>query len=187
MYNNLLDGFIPQKGKHRMLSEEDGAAVVKLLSDPSFSVDELRDPLPEPGPIEEHASFWEIDEQTREVLVRLKADMPAAPVHRKPSPDNPLNLLPNFITRSRISVRESAEAMGKAQTSGSCVQTELDPWLDVLMDYQDEVWGGLLPLVREARDELSNAVEKGNAALTDCPAVRRLGMILGHIGCPKSL
>jgi len=186
VYNSLLDTFKTQKGKGRMLKQEDGAAVVKLLSDPGFSVDELPYPLQGPESIEEHANFWEIDEQTREVLVRLKADMPAAPVHRKPSPDNPLSLLPNFNNQSRASGKESTEAIGKAQTSGSYLQTELDSWLGVLMDYQDEVWGDLLPLVKEAREESRNAMEKDNTALKDCPAVRRLGMILGHIGPPKS-
>ncbi|MCJ1246271.1 hypothetical protein MMC30_003477 [Trapelia coarctata] len=191
VYNNLLDASTPHKGKEKISEDGDGAAVVRLLSDPDFSIEELPDTVS--WPIREQTNIWDIDEQTEEVLARLKADMPPAPVHRIQSPNNPLNLLPNFNNQSRVPDKESPGAPGKAQTSGYTSQTtspgkqtDLEPWLGVLASYQDEVWGGLLPLVKEAREEVRTAMEEGNTALKDCPAVRRLGMILGHIQPPKS-
>jgi len=52
-------------------------------------------------------------------------------------------------------------------------------WEGVLGRYTDEVWGDLLPLVREARKEVEDIIEgKG----TEEPvALRRLKGILGHL------
>lgn len=193
VYNNLLDAPTRYRGKGKMPEEEDGAAVVKLLSDPNFSIDELADVSSGPEPVEELTNFLKIDERTRQILARLKADLPPASVHQIPSPNNPLNLLPNFNNHSRVSRKEETVSPGTAQISGSYLhctppvtQTHVEPWLGVLTNYQDEVWGDLLPLVHEAREEVRNAMKEGNTALKDCPAVTRLGMILGHIEPPKS-
>ena len=191
VYNSLLDASMPYKGKEKMYGDGDGAAVVKLLSNPDFATDELPDPLYEPGPSEEHTTLWEANEHTQEILTSLKADLPPVPVHRIPSPDNPLNLLPNFNNQTRVFGKEYTEASSKSQSSGLYViatppgaQLDLEPWLGVLTNYQDDVWGDLLPLVKEARQEVRNAMEGSKVTLKDCPAVRRLGMILGHIQSP---
>ncbi|TGO81124.1 hypothetical protein BPOR_1337g00020 [Botrytis porri] len=66
-------------------------------------------------------------------------------------------------------------------------------WEGVLRGYTDEVWGGLLPLVREAREELGGE-EEGEGEKRDgdgegeegkemgnLKALRRLGAVLGHL------
>lgn len=52
-----------------------------------------------------------------------------------------------------------------------------EAWEGVLTGYADEVWGGLLPLVREARRE----VEEGKGEVEQSKALRRLGAVLGHL------
>ncbi|KAK8903160.1 hypothetical protein QC760_008643 [Botrytis cinerea] len=60
-------------------------------------------------------------------------------------------------------------------------------WEGVLKGYTDEVWGGLLPLVREAREELKAEEEKsdggkgGGNEKGNLKALRRLGAVLGHL------
>ncbi|TGO55503.1 hypothetical protein BCON_0091g00190 [Botryotinia convoluta] len=58
-------------------------------------------------------------------------------------------------------------------------------WEGVLRGYTDEVWGGLLPLVREAREELKVEEEKGDGGegkqRGNLKALRRLGAVLGHL------
>ena len=195
VYNSRLDALTPYKGKRKTLEDgvSDGAVVVGLLSDPDFSVDELPDSLFEREQVEEHTNIWDINEQTRERVARLRAEMPPAPVHQVPSSDNPLQLLPNFNNQNQISSKEVAIALAKVRTTElpprtvpSATQPDLEPWLDVVTKYQDEVWGDLLPLVEEARKEVRAAMEEGNTALKGCPAVRRLRMILGHIDPLKS-
>ncbi|KAF7924327.1 uncharacterized protein EAE98_007378 [Botrytis deweyae] len=58
-------------------------------------------------------------------------------------------------------------------------------WEGVLKGYTDEVWGGLIPLVREAREELQIEEEKGDGGegneKGNLKALRRLGAVLGHL------
>lgn len=58
-------------------------------------------------------------------------------------------------------------------------------WEGVLKRYTDEVWGGLIPLVREAREELKVEEEKGDGGqgkeTQNLKALRRLGAVLGHL------
>ncbi|KAF7945464.1 hypothetical protein EAE96_010234 [Botrytis aclada] len=65
-------------------------------------------------------------------------------------------------------------------------------WEGVLSGYTDEVWGGLLPLVREAREELEGEEEEGDGRgegegkekekeRGNLKALRRLGAVLGHL------
>ncbi|TGO08010.1 hypothetical protein BTUL_0231g00080 [Botrytis tulipae] len=58
-------------------------------------------------------------------------------------------------------------------------------WQGVLQGYTDEVWGGLIPLVREAREELKIEEQKGDGGqgkeMGNLKALRRLGAVLGHL------
>ncbi|TGO59679.1 hypothetical protein BOTNAR_0158g00010 [Botryotinia narcissicola] len=58
-------------------------------------------------------------------------------------------------------------------------------WEGVLQGYTDEVWGGLIPLVREAREELKVEEQKGDGGqgreMGNLKALRRLGAVLGHL------
>ena len=55
----------------------------------------------------------------------------------------------------------------------------LNDWLGVLNSYTDEVWGDMLPVVRETRAHLEE-VKAGTTAI-DNKAVARLKMIMGHL------
>lgn len=56
-------------------------------------------------------------------------------------------------------------------------------WEAVLNGYVDEVWGGLLPLVKEARGELKDEGGEGGAGKErrELKALRRLEIVLGHL------
>jgi hypothetical protein len=49
-----------------------------------------------------------------------------------------------------------------------------------LTSYADEVWGGLMPLVKEARKEVEE-IEIGGMTSEKPTALRRLEAILGHL------
>ena len=57
---------------------------------------------------------------------------------------------------------------------------DLQPWLQFLDSYHDEVWGDKLPLVQEARKE-ANSAKDGLWKSEGKPALRRLQMLLKHI------
>ena len=134
--------------KQHMINHEadnrDGAAVVALLSDPGFSIDE--------EPIE--SETFDIDENhgTRHLPSRQDLRMREA--------GNRLELIPDFAV------------------------DDLDPWNDILGRYHDEVWGDMLPLVQEAREEIKVARASDEGAKLDRPAIRRLGMVLSHLKHP---
>lgn len=55
-------------------------------------------------------------------------------------------------------------------------------WLEVDGTYQDTVWGFLKPYVEAARAEIVERRERGgDGGDDDGPAVKRLGMVLGHL------
>lgn len=58
------------------------------------------------------------------------------------------------------------------------------PWQELLNRYHDEVWGDQLPLVKEARKEVQQAVAGGELHASELPALRRLRMVLGHVRPP---
>lgn len=99
--------------------------------------------------------------------------------HSKPSPSNSLNLVPKL------------EFLVEGQTGSHGVVYDMDvqamekwreQWEDVLMRYQDEVWGGLLPLVKEAKREVANMKDVSLGVDGEPPkALRRLGVILNHL------
>ena len=158
----LHDDLPCPKGKEKSPQIYDGAAVVELLCDPNFAFDDLSDFCVQ----DKSPNLWTPTADSIKLLDRLKAELPPAPMHRPPSPMNCLNLLPVFDSQY-------------TQTT-----TDIGPWLDVLMNYQDKVWGELLPLVEEAHEELRAVLNGGGTQLNECAAIRRLGLILGHINTP---
>jgi hypothetical protein len=55
-----------------------------------------------------------------------------------------------------------------------------EQWEGVLTRYTDEVWGGLLPLVKQAREEIEEMRNVGTVREKPT-ALRRLEAILGHL------
>lgn len=75
--------------------------------------------------------------------------------------------------------------------SGSALRDEVlgqlpgaGDWIGVQERYHDEVWGFLEPVLEAARVEIERGREGGGdgSGNGEGPAVRRLRMILGHMG-----
>ncbi len=155
----------------------DGAAVVALLSDPSFNID---DAVADSTTDDSHFTdadplLANLSPQQLATLSVIKSQLPPPPVHRVPSPTNPLNLIPNFDDSAWSEGRSSLE------DSVDATKAHLAQWWSVLNNYQDEVWGDILPLMEEARQEVEQAMSSESGRLNEGPAVRRLAMVLGHV------
>ncbi|XMA10468.1 hypothetical protein WAI453_003259 [Rhynchosporium graminicola] len=145
--------------------QQDGSDVLAILSDPA-PLDSL---MEEPPPLDEDdenydwglapAQITKLRELTKELL-------PAPPQHAHASVNNPLNLISEY------------------QGQESAREQYIEEWEGVLYRYADEVWGGLAPLVREAREEVKDAKSSLDTEHRgrEMKAVRRLESILGHLG-----
>lgn len=210
-YSSTRDEQVPDFGTQSASSasqSEDGAAVVSLLSDPGFSVD---DPSAYHDMYDHDSAATDplisrLSSQERDMLTRIKTQLPQPPLHRAPAPTNPLNLLPNFdqsssITNGRSGSHASTTSKAKrgcltitggsirvrssGQTSSRMVselgKANLSQWLDVLNRYQDEVWGDMAPLVKDARKEIERAINSKSDESHEGPAIRRLAMVFAHL------
>ncbi len=160
-------------------SDTDGAAVVALLSDPNLCKDE--DPI--------DSSIFEMENNSNVQPKILEVDAQAATPFNQVSAINPLDLLPDFkgpqndfsTTRpANLSAATSNLSEGYMYDKSQLQlhHGDLQPWLDMLNKYQDEVWGDMLLLVQEAREEAKAAKEY---IPEDQPATRRLRMLLKHL------
>lgn len=153
-------------------SSNDGAAVVALLSDPALNIDE------------EPTNTWAVPKTDKgksklgSQLVEQQPCNSADPL----APVNPLDLIPDF------DASWNPVAYASSFHGGNCSSDEafgdIRPWTNILNRYHDEVWGDMLPLVKEAREELNSANSSSEGALQDRPALRRLGMLLKHLHQP---
>lgn len=160
-------------------SDTDGAAVVALLSDPNFCMDE--DPI--------GSSIFGM-ENNFDVQPKIpEVDGQAATPCNQVSAINPLDLLPDFkgSQNSFSTTQPTKLSAATSSLSESYIYDksqlrlhhgDLQPWLDMLNKYQDEVWGDMLFLVQEAREEAKAATEY---IPEDQPATRRLRMLLKHL------
>ncbi|KAL8722629.1 MAG: hypothetical protein Q9225_000935 [Loekoesia sp. 1 TL-2023] len=160
----------------------DGAAVVALLSDPSFCVDNM----PEFHSSRNKRKNGQYSEEYPRGLVTQTSSAPIDPL-------NPLDLIPDFTRgpmKSRINesgkipvlrAELNDELRALRARSNSNVNFEVQPWIDMLTRYHDEVWGDMLPLVEAAREE-AEAIQSGDPDRHQvCIAIRRLAMIVGHV------
>lgn len=157
--------------------DSDGAAVVALLSDPAFMVDE------EPSSTLEPETDGAEGRSQRKLQTGKGLARSVAILHRS----SPLNLVPDFGTPRNPS-DEVSKNRKRFHERGHFLESELgeiQPWIDILDRYHDEVWGEMLPLVKEAREELKAANEKQTLP-RDGPAIRRLTMVLQHLGNSKN-
>ena len=142
----------------------DGAEVVGLLSDPTFCLDEM--------PIDVvHGT----DLSRQEHKVVSQAGLPR-PVSHSDAVANHLHLIPRSGV-DPIILEEMAATM--PQVDDYAQELDLQPWLQILDSYHDEVWGDMLPLVRQVREELRQSDNKQK--VEDKPATRRLQMLIGHL------
>ncbi|KAH7370717.1 hypothetical protein BKA65DRAFT_22821 [Rhexocercosporidium sp. MPI-PUGE-AT-0058] len=174
--NNFDEAWDLSRDSHQLLHEpanrtiteqeqQDGSDVLAILSDPAA----LDSQMEEPAPLDEDDENydWGLTPSQIIKLRELTKDiLPLPPQHANSSIDNPLNLLPDF------------------QGQEGAREQYVEEWEGVLSRYADEVWGGLAPLVREARKEVEDAKanQGGVSEGKEMRAVRRLGAILGHLG-----
>lgn len=155
----------------------DGAAVVALLSDPALTMDE------EPG----STLNLENDRGKGRNYKRLQTENRSAKSVDAIQLSNPLDLVPDFSARWNSS--QASLAFQKDGYEGGHLldprQRDVQPWIDILDKYHDEVWSEMLPLVREAREEFK-AANENLTCHQDGPAIQRLKMVLQHLVNPSS-
>jgi hypothetical protein len=139
----------------------DGEDVLALLS-LSGALDEKFELTPE----EEDHDWGLTAEQISQLQAITKHLFPPVDMHGAIDPNNPLNLAPSFSDVNGQPLLES--------------ESWREQWDGVLNRYADEVWGNLLPLVREARQEVEDLRQDASSS-EEPKAVRRLGAILGHL------
>lgn len=147
----------------------DGQDVVGILSQPS-TMDESIDEL-------ENLDLQLTPEQIYHISsITNNLFLPPAP-HSAPPVDHPLNLQPNLDVSSSLASRE---AYSNDYGSEQARHEFITQWDDILTSYTDEVWGNLLPLVKEARQEVETIKNQDDPP--EIPkALRRLGQIFNHL------
>lgn len=197
--NDEKEGYHPQEPKSELgfasnghVEYDDGAEVRLLLADPAFSAEDAADSLmadPTPETVNDLFS-QDFSTEEKEIVDKIKSALPAPPQHNRVSPENPLNLRPEFASLSASNpqleeeIRELSRTLGTGEEGVMAFnkaqrQHWLAEWDDVLNSYTDEVWGEMLPVVKAARSQLEE-VKTGMDRL-DSKAVARLRMILGHV------
>ena len=150
----------PMYGTIAEQQSRDGEDILALLS--HSGTDEAF----EPSPLDENQDWGLSAEQLQQLRAMTKDMFPPVEKHGAVDPDHPLNLVPTFDNTQSQSL-----AGGESWR---------EQWDGVLNRYTDEVWGDLLPLVKEARKEFQDL---GNdpSSVEQPKALRRLGAILGHL------
>jgi hypothetical protein len=145
--------------------QQDGKDVLAILS----SSEDMDAPFEAPPEDNENYDWGLTQEQISELRAMTKDFLPPPEPHKAASPSNALNLVPHVEDADFINVHSQA-----------AVDAWRDQWEGVLTRYADEVWGGLLPLVKEARKEVEG-MQSGEEQTVQPKALRRLGAILGHL------
>ena len=160
------------------VENSDGAAVVALLSDPAFTVDEQ--------PSSNLDS--ETDGTEGQSYGRLQTRKEVANSFGILHPPSPLGLMPNFgnpwiLNHTFMATQNRIDERRHCLESGFFA---VQPWIEILDRYHDEVWGEMLPLVQQVCKESTTANGK-QRRLRDSPALRRLRMVLKHLDKPKDV
>ena len=169
-----------RKGQGQDFKDEnnDGAAVVALLSDSAFTVDEQPssnlDPETDGAGVQSYGRL-----HTRKGMA-ISVDVV--------DPLNPLGLIPDFgapwtLNHTLLATPDDIDERRHCLESGIFA---VQPWIDILDSYHNEVWGEMLPLVQEACKESTTANEK-QRGLRDSPALRRSRMVLKHLAKSKNV
>ncbi|KIW01049.1 uncharacterized protein PV09_07563 [Verruconis gallopava] len=168
---------------------DDGAEVRALLSDPNLSVDhDALDFLPSEEtsqPTVDELFAQNLSSEAQQAVADLKSNLPPPPVYQAIPSNHPLALVPRSDEVKREIEQNihgilSGTFTGEHLSPGSESEIQwLSSWTSVLDRYTDEVWGDILPIVKETKKHLEQ-VKAGNATM-DSQAVARLKMILGHL------
>ena len=168
---------IPDKPQHITDVNNDGAAVVALLSDPAFTVEQ------------ETPSLLDLGNDSTEVQKCKNSHQGSYPTKCVASSHslNPLGLVPNFGVPWKSGHASPATEKG-INREGYFQESsfgDIEPWVGILDRYHEEVWGDNLPFIKEARAE-TNMTGKDQPDSDDGPATRRLKMVLQHVGHSKN-
>ncbi|PLB50753.1 hypothetical protein P170DRAFT_435929 [Aspergillus steynii IBT 23096] len=164
----------------------DGSAITNLLSSPSFDPEFPPQPHEPFSPVEtdlsEPPAHNPLTAEEIQMIESFRRQMtpPAPQSHRL----TPYSLVPDIDT-----ILNSAAVWGPGADATALRDTVLDSlpgsaeWVSMDEKYHDEVWGYLRPTLEAAREEMQERERKGGeGAGEDGPAVRRLKMILKHMG-----
>lgn len=158
----------PKPAEYRTITEQerhDGEDVLAILSAP----EDMNVPFEAPPEDDENYDWGLTPEQLSKLRAMTRDIFPPPEPHQAIAPNHPLNLVPHIDDTDFINANSQA-----------AMDVWRDQWHDVLTRYTDEVWGGLLPLVREARKEVDE-MQSGEPQTTQPKALRRLGAVLGHL------
>ncbi|CAK7198085.1 hypothetical protein SEUCBS139899_000743 [Sporothrix eucalyptigena] len=191
----------PTSSQSNPLLQQPSSAVTEQESRDGLDVVNL---LSADGPAEEEPNYGDIELAEDEIEALKRALFGENSDNNAPSAgnrewDNVLNFIPDFVrpnplggyeneqsnalfsTGAPVKSNETQATMGMAHSSESTRQW-LDQWHDVLTRYDDEVWGGLSPLVEQAREEVDQLQQSEPAQIAaGTKALDRLRQILGHL------
>lgn len=161
----------------------DGEAVLDILSEKRQEADYFA-----PQSIEDEIEEWRLtDDQTAKIQDIVKELFPSSDMHTSTDVSDPLNLQPDTFRSNDMSTwlpdeyaQESYSHFGQVLPQEEASSLWIEQWEGVLTRYADEVWGGLLPLVREAREEIEEIKQAEDPAEHRPKALRRLGQVLAH-------
>jgi hypothetical protein len=147
----------PRSGEVVEQEKKDGQEVLDLLSSPGWINHELEPPS---GDEDTEGYDWGLSHDQISQIRAMTQHLKVPEAHSACGIENPLNLIPNL------------DAEGRVQW--------IEQWEGVLTRYADEVWGGLLPLIKEARKEIEEIQHDGTVSEKPT-ALRRLEAILSHL------
>ena len=152
-------------------NEADGAAIVALLSEPSFSSSQMIDNM-------------EYEDSGDEGNIPQTGSLPK--LYTCPIPSNRFSLLPNFNDDEKMVKTEQA-LLDNDETYFRLLSPDLDfsdngllPWINMLDFYHDQVWGSMLPPIQKSYSKVP-AKEESNENFPENSTIERLAMILRHI------
>ena len=154
------------------------------------------------GPPEEEPNYDDIELAEDEATALKRAlfgDSNGQPLPSTQEWDNVLNFIPDYVRPHTTGGYDHDGTAGSASTKSHETQAALgmphssettrlwiEQWHGVLTRYDDEVWGGLSPLVAQAREEVdqlkeTEEAEERAARPASTKALDRLRQILGHL------
>jgi len=188
--NGRMDARCDQAGQglYNTVDEQqqhDGDAVLSILSNPSATTNEL-----EALSVDDEALNWDLTDQQISWLRTVVDELfPPPDEHISMSTKHPLNLIPHIVSTTSdpvpfidTTLEDLYMYFGQDVPRDAARQVWMEQWEGVLTRYTDEVWGNLLPLVVEAREEIKTIKEGYHGAtIGQSKALRRLRLVLDHV------
>lgn len=155
----------------------DGADVLAILD--TFTPQTLD--YFEPQTIEQEVENWHLTREQYDLAKKLANEL-----HITPAVANQAQMVPRTFQDEEKAeylpeeyAQDSFGQFGKVLPAAEAREKWVEQWESVLNRYQDEVWGGMAALVKEANEEVKEIVEGSGGEQSK--ALARLGLVLGHI------